>query len=179
MISATARVAGPKDASLLAELGARTFRNSSPHTRLEDVESYVRENFTRDKLLAYLSAKHSAALILENNGQAIGYAFLSPAQESNPLAPLRSIQIKQFYILEEWTGRRLGDVLMSRCCEHATALGVESIWLTVWKNNEQAIHFYERWGFRNVGTCDFIVGNDIQEDFVLLKNIPVAGVRHT
>jgi diamine N-acetyltransferase len=86
--------------------------------------------------------------------------------------PLRSIRIKQFYILDEWTGRKLGDVLMSRCHEHATTLGVESIWLTVWKNNERAIHFYERWGLRNLGTCDFIVGNDIQKDFVLLTNIP-------
>jgi GNAT superfamily N-acetyltransferase len=82
------------------------------------------------------------------------------------------IQIKQFYILDEWTGRKLGDVLMSRCHEHATTLGVESIWLSVWKNNDRAIHFYERWGFRNLGTCDFMVGNDIQKDFVLLTNIP-------
>jgi hypothetical protein len=63
-----------------AELGARTFRNSSPHTPHEDVERFVRENFTRDKLLASLRTNHAAAVILENNEQAIGYASLSPAQ---------------------------------------------------------------------------------------------------
>ncbi len=132
------------------------------------------ENFTHDKLLACLSVKNSAALILERNGQTIGYALLSPGKEPNQLVPFHSIQIKWFYILEEWTGRKLGDVLMSRCHEHAKALGVVSIWLTVWNNNGRAIHFYERWGFRKVGTCDFVVGRDIQEDFVLLKNIPRA-----
>jgi GNAT superfamily N-acetyltransferase len=70
-----------------------------------------------------LNPKYSAALILENDGQAIGYAFLSPGKEPNRLVPLHSIQIKWFYILEEWTGRKLGDLLMSRCHEHATALG--------------------------------------------------------
>lgn len=174
MVSAAARVANPRDASLLAELGARTFRNSAPNTHHEDVESYVRENFTREKLLACLSGKKSAALILERNGQAIGYALLSPDKEPIGLAPPPSIRIKWLYILEEWTGRRLGDVLMSRCLEHATSLGVASVWLTVWKNNGRAIHFYERWGFRKIGTCDFVVGSDTQEDFVLLKKIPRA-----
>lgn len=174
MVSAAARVANPRDASLLAELGARTFRNSAPNTRHEDVESYVRENFTREKLLACLSVKKSAALILEWNGQAIGYALLSPDKQPIGLVPPPSIRIKWLYMLEEWTGRKLGDVLMSRCLEHATSLGVASVWLTVWKNNGRAIHFYERWGFRKVGTCDFVVGSDTQEDFVLLKKIPRA-----
>ena len=88
MVTTAARVATPKDASLLAELGARTFRYSSPNTRHEDVESYVRENFTRDKLLGCLRVKNSAALILEKNGQAIGYALLSPGKEPNQLAPI-------------------------------------------------------------------------------------------
>jgi hypothetical protein len=58
------------DALLLAELGARTFRESSPHTPHEDLESYLKENFTCEKLFAYLSVKSAAALILEKSGQA-------------------------------------------------------------------------------------------------------------
>src|SRR5262249_35239493 len=159
------KVATQKYVSLLADLGARTFRESSPNTRHEDVESYVRENFTREKLLACLNVKDAAALILEKKGQAIGYALLSPDRAPNYVAPLYSLQIKWFYILKEWTGHKLGDVLMSRCHDHARLAGIGSIWLTVWKNNGRAIRFYERWGFRRVGTCDFVVGRDIQEIF--------------
>src|SRR5262245_9221008 len=168
------RVATRQDASLLAELGARTFRESSPNTRHEDVESYVREYFTREKLLASLDVNKAAALILEKSGQAIGYALLAPDRAPNHVAPPHSLQIKWFYILQEWTGRKLGDVLMSRCHEHARCIGSGNIWLTVWKNNGRAIHFYERWGFRRVGTCDFIVGRNIQQDFLLLKKISTA-----
>ena len=71
------------DALLLAELGARTFRESSPHTPHEDLESYLKENFTCEKLLAYLSVKSAAALILEKSGQAIGCALLYPGQAPN------------------------------------------------------------------------------------------------
>jgi len=169
------RVGTREDASLLAELGARTFRESSPNTRHEDVESYVGENFTRENLMTCLSVKNATALILEKCGQAIGYALLSPGTPPDQLvrAP-PSIQIKWLYILEEWTGHKLGDVLMTRCLEHVRHSGFETLWLTVWRNNERAIRFYERWGFRNAGVYDFVVGRDIQEDFLLLRNIHAA-----
>ena len=161
------------DASLLAKLGARTFRESSLNTPRGDLESYLKENFTREKLLACLSVKN-AAVILEQNGQAIGHAFLCPGEAPNRLVPRHSIQLKWLYILEKWTGHKLGDVLMARCLDRVRHLGVGSIWLTVWKDNGRAIHFYERWGFRKVGVYDFVVGRDIQKDFVLLKNIHTA-----
>ena len=169
------RVATRKDASLLAELGDRTFRESSPNTRHEDVESYVRDNFTREKLITCLSVKNATALILEKCGQAIGYALLSPGTPPDQLVPPpHSIQIKWLYILREWTGRQLGDVLMARCLEHVMHSGSKTIWLTVWINNEKAIRFYQRWGFRKVGVYDFVVGRDLQEDFLLVKNIHSA-----
>jgi hypothetical protein len=95
------------DALLLAKLGARTFRESSPHTPHEDLESYLKENFTCEKLFAYLNVKSAAALTLEKSGRAIGYALLYPGQAPNRLVPPHSIQLERFYILEEWTGRRL------------------------------------------------------------------------
>jgi diamine N-acetyltransferase len=169
------RVGTREDASLLAELGARTFRESSPNTRYEDVENYVGENFTREKPRTCLSVKNTTALILENCGQAIGYALLTPGTPPDqPVRAPHSIQIKWFYILEEWTGHKLGDALMARCLGHVKHSGFETIWLTVWKNNERAIRFYKRWGFRKAGVCDFVVGRDIQEDFLLLRNIHLA-----
>ena len=169
------RVGTREDASLLAELGARTFRESSPNTRYEDVENYVGENFTREKLMTCLSVKNTTALILENCGQAIGYALLTPGTPPDqPVRAPHSIQIKWFYILEEWTGHKLGDALMARCLGHVKYSGFETIWLTVWKNNERAIRFYKRLGFRKAGVCDFVVGRDIQEDFLLLRNIHLA-----
>ncbi|MCI0600040.1 MAG: GNAT family N-acetyltransferase [Beijerinckiaceae bacterium] len=122
-----------------------------------------------------LSPKTTTALILETRGQAIGYALLSTRTPPDQLVrAFHSIQIKRFYILQEWTGHRLGDALMARCLEQVRHSGFKTIWLTVWRNNERATRFYERWGFRKVGTCDFVVGWDIQEDFLLLKDIHSA-----
>ena len=126
------RVGTREDASLLAELGARTFRESSPNSHHEDVESYIGGNFTREKLIRCLRVKNTTALILENCGQAIGYALQTPGTPPDQLvrAP-HSIQIQRFYILEEWTGYKLGDALMARCLEHVKYSRFDTIWLTV------------------------------------------------
>jgi diamine N-acetyltransferase len=122
-----------------------------------------------------LSVKNTTALILEKCGQAIGYALLNAGTPPYQLVGgSHSIHIKRFYILEEWTGQKLGDVLMARCLEYVRHSGFETVWLTVWRNNERAIRFYKRWGFRNAGVYDFVVGRDIQEDFLLVR----AGLLH-
>jgi ribosomal protein S18 acetylase RimI-like enzyme len=171
------RVATRKDALVLAELGARTFRESSPNTHHEDVESFIAENFTPEKLMTCLNVKNATGLVLETCGHAIGYALLTPHTPPGKIARATcSIQIKRFYVLQEWTGRQFGDVLMARCLEDVRHSAFETMWLTVWKNNERAIRFYERWGFRKAGVCDFVVGRHIQEDFLLLQNIHSAGL---
>ena len=55
------RLGTREDASLLADLGTRTFRESSPNTLREDLDSYLKENFTREKLLACLSNRNLLA----------------------------------------------------------------------------------------------------------------------
>jgi ribosomal protein S18 acetylase RimI-like enzyme len=92
------------------------------------------------------------------------------------LAPGLFANLPQAHVRKtyEWTGHKLGDVLMAQCLEHVRHSGFETIWLTVWRNNERAIRFYKRWGFRKLGVYDFVVGRDIQEDFLLLRNIHSA-----
>jgi hypothetical protein len=68
------RVATRKDSSLLAELGARTFRESSPNTLHEEVESYVREN------LGSAGARRHGRECRNNSGVAPGPSEAIPDQ---------------------------------------------------------------------------------------------------
>ena len=45
------------------------------------------------------------------------------------------------------------------------------VWLGVWKQNKKAIDFYTKWGFRIFGECDFVLGNDLQKDWLMRKKI--------
>jgi len=43
------------------------------------------------------------------------------------------------------------------------------IWLGVWEKNKRAIDFYTRWGFEKFGEWDFLLGNDLQRDWLMKK----------
>jgi ribosomal protein S18 acetylase RimI-like enzyme len=61
----------------------------------------------------------------------------------------------------------IGKALMQTAINEAKQKGCNSIWLGVWEKNRRAINFYKKWGFREVGSHMFTVGDDPQRDLVL------------
>jgi nucleoside-diphosphate-sugar epimerase len=49
--------------------------------------------------------------------------------------------------------------------------GLPTVWLGVWKENAKALAFYTSFGFRIFGETDFILGNDLQKDWLMCKVI--------
>jgi ribosomal protein S18 acetylase RimI-like enzyme len=39
----------------------------------------------------------------------------------------------------------------------------------VWEHNQRAIDFYTRWGFEKFGDIDFLLGNDLQNDWMMQR----------
>jgi ribosomal protein S18 acetylase RimI-like enzyme len=60
---------------------------------------------------------------------------------------------------------------MQRCIEIAKEMHREIIWLGVWEHNQQAINFYTKWGFEKFGEHDFVLGNDVQTDWLMKKDL--------
>ncbi len=54
--------------------------------------------------------------------------------------------------------------------------GHESLWLGVWEHNLRARAFYERWGFRPVGTEIFRLGSDDQIDLLMEMRLADVGL---
>ncbi len=47
----------------------------------------------------------------------------------------------------------------------------DTLWLGVWKENSKAISFYKKWGFEIFDECDFVLGNDLQKDWLMKKGL--------
>jgi ribosomal protein S18 acetylase RimI-like enzyme len=56
---------------------------------------------------------------------------------------------------------------MKASLKEARERGFNCLWLGVWDKNEKAIKFYERWGFKKVGSHAFMLGKDAQNDFIM------------
>ena len=43
------------------------------------------------------------------------------------------------------------------------------IWLTVWEKNMRALKLYQQFGFAIVGEEEFVLGQDVQRDYIMEK----------
>ena len=66
-------------------------------------------------------------------------------------------------------GKGLGALLLKHCLEAAKSKGFKTLWLGVWEENRRAQRFYEKHGFKRVGTLTFPYGDTVGTNFVLEK----------
>lgn len=166
------RLAGPQDVAMLADLGAKTFFESfAVYNTPEDMESYLRMSFSEQKQAEELSTPDSIFIIAESEGKPVGYARLLGGSTETCITGARPIELVRIYVLQEWKGRKVGSLLMQKCLEEARGGGYDTIWLGVWENNPGAIAFYQKWGFIKAGTHTFMLGQDVQEDWIMQRSL--------
>jgi ribosomal protein S18 acetylase RimI-like enzyme len=168
----TIRRGNPDDANLLAELGARTFRETfAVDNTEENMAAYLASSFNPEQQAAELAQPDSIFLIAEVGGVAAGYAKLHAGEPGEGVGGPKPIELVRLYVSREWLGRRVGHELMEACLEEARKPGYETIWLGVWERNLRAQAFYRKWDFTAVGHHVFHLGSDPQTDILMERPI--------
>ena len=147
------RRARPDDASLITDIGASTFEASfGADNRLEDMEQYLSLSFSKAHIEAQLADPSSIFLLAYEDCKAVGYVMLRVSKKPISVAGTKPVELARLYVDEEIIGKGYGSALMNSCLEKAKKNGYRTIWLGVWQKNLRAIRFYEKWGFKKVGT---------------------------
>ncbi len=81
----------------------------------------------------------------------------------------RALEIERIYVLQEFHGQRVGQVLYEKAIELAQERGLDYIWLGVWEKNARALRFYEKNGFEPFDRHIFKLGDDEQTDIMVKK----------
>jgi GNAT superfamily N-acetyltransferase len=156
-----------QDASLLAAIGAETFRRAFDGTTAEkDIEDYIRGHFSPARQRRELSIPEASAFIAAA-ACPVGYVQLIPDRKKSAGV----IQLKRLYLLPELYGSGLADRLLARGLEECRRKRFVRVWLSCWEKNHRALAFYRRWGFVQTGRMAFPVGADRQQD-ILLSRVP-------
>jgi ribosomal protein S18 acetylase RimI-like enzyme len=166
------RIATISDATLLAELGARTFADSfAADNTPDDMAAYLVKSFSPGKQAAELAEPGTVFLIAEDGGQPLGYTRLRGGNEPKCINGLHPVEIVRLYSIKEMIGRGVGAALMQACIDEARRRGCDVIWLDVWEKNPRAIAFYRKWGFEKVGEQGFQLGDDMQTDWLMARPV--------
>lgn len=161
------RRAVPEDAALLAELGARTFRDAfgalnDPAEVARHLATHYGEARQREEIANPLWT----TLLAEVAGVPVGYAQSLPAPPPIAHPPAGAWCLRRLYLEQAWTGRGIGRPLLQAIIADARQRGATLLWLTTWERAAQAIAFYRKQGFVEAGRTTFLVGNDLQQDLV-------------
>jgi len=162
-----------EDAKMLSELGARTFYDTFAEANTpENMDAYLKRSFSLEIQFKELSQPDIIFLIAEFEEIPIGYAQLILNSKDEAIKGTRPLEIRRIYVSQEYLGKGVGKELMQATISEARQRGCDCIWLGVWEKNQSAIDFYRKWGFREVGTHLFSVGDDPQNDFMMELELP-------
>lgn len=97
-------------------------------------------------------------------GEPIGYVKLTPLRAPFDKASPKALELQQLYVLHDWHGMGVADELMMWALSKARERGADELYLTVFDHNERAKRFYGRYGFSEVGSCTFTLGDRVDDD---------------
>ncbi|MDB5192195.1 MAG: spermine/spermidine N-acetyltransferase [Segetibacter sp.] len=164
------KVATAKDVEAVQEISRITFYQAfHGQNSKEDMDLFLKENFTATSTKKELADKNNLFLLLYQDTNLIGYVKLSESEAPADLSDLKTIEIARIYLLTNKTGKGAGALLIQKIIEVAKEKNKEAIWLGVWELNSKAIAFYEKWGFQKFGQHHFVLGKDIQNDWLMKK----------
>jgi ribosomal protein S18 acetylase RimI-like enzyme len=166
------RKADASDAQLIADMSRQTFYASfAASNTKEDMDKFMDEQFSREFLINEVLNNDGIFFIAEDGGETLGYVRLRDGEYYRVFDNLPSIEIVRIYAIQSAIGKGVGSALIKKCIETAIELKRKIIWLGVWEHNQRAIDFYTKWGFEKFGEHDFVLGTDVQTDWLMKKNL--------
>jgi ribosomal protein S18 acetylase RimI-like enzyme len=174
------RTGTPADAPMLAELGARTFRDAfAADNRPEDMALYLGRTYGVAQQTAELTNAGIVTLVAQVDGCPAGFAQLRAGQPPGCVLGADPLEVWRFYVDRSWHGMGVAQALMAAVRREAVARGGRTLWLAVWERNERAKGFYRKCGFLDVGSQPFILGEDRQTDLVMVSDLAQAIIEAT
>ena len=156
------------DIDRLQKIGRQTFSEAfSAGNTEENLKEYLEEGFSTEKLTAELNNKNSEFYFATLDNNIIGYLKLNFGQSQTELKDDKALEIERIYVLQEFHGKKVGQLLYEKAMQIAKQINADYVWLGVWEENPRAINFYKKNGFVEFDKHIFKLGNDEQTDIMM------------
>ncbi|MEN5378757.1 GNAT family N-acetyltransferase [Sphingobacterium kitahiroshimense] len=154
----------------LQKIGKQTFFETFSESNTEEnMKKYLEEGFSVDKLTEELTNAYSEFYFALDNQEVIGYLKLNVGDSQTEEQHHESLEIERIYVLQDYHGKKIGQILYEKALQIALERKSEYIWLGVWEENPRAISFYKKNGFVEFDKHIFVLGDDEQTDIMMKK----------
>lgn len=161
-----------QEANLLADISRTSFfQTFAPDNTEENMSMFLQHQFTAERIMLEMGQPGNTHVLALYNNEPAGYVFLK--QRSHPLLESwAALEISRIYCLQAFQGKGVGKSMMEYSIELANQLQLDTLWLAVWKENAKALAFYKSFGFQIFGETDFMLGKDLQKDWLMCMKVP-------
>ena len=164
----TYRPATPADAPALAALGRDSFVDKFGHMYTpEDLAAFLDEVHEESAVAAEIADPTRRYRLAEEDGTLLAYCKIGLACGWPEHARgAKAIELKQLYTAPGLSGKGIGGAMMDWVLGEARAEGADEIQLSVFSENDGAQRFYARYGFEKVADITFLVGQQVDKEFL-------------
>lgn len=159
------------DAPMLSRIASETFALACQSgTDQLEIDTYVATELPPASFESFIKepSKHLYSVMADQI--LAGFMLLvdgyCPSEVEGP-----SLELGKLYVLAEWHGKGVAAALMAKAVSVASDMNRRTLWLGVSKDNARGLAFYRKQGFSVVGGKQFIVGNEIHDDFIMSRVI--------
>lgn len=152
----------------LQTIGKQTFFETFADQNTDgDMQKYLDNNLSLNKLKDELSDENSAFYFASTDNKVIGYLKINFGLAQTEIKDKSAIEIERIYVLKEFHGKKVGQILYNKAIEIAKQTKAAYVWLGVWEKNHRAINFYKKNGFLEFDKHIFKLGDDEQTDIMM------------
>ena len=156
------------DLFALRDLARRTFMETyAGAIAAGELEAYVEAAFEPERLLVELTDERCHLFLARVGHEAVGYL-----KARVPGPGETGVEVERLYVDRAHQGMGTGRRLMERALELAAETDAGHLRVSVWEENDAAIGFYERLGFRRSGSRPFESAGLVHRDWVMV--LPVG-----
>ena len=130
----------------------------------EDMETYIKENLSYEKIESEVKDTNSKFYLVFNNKEVVAYMKVNFDGAQTEEGYDNTLEVQRIYVLQEYKNKAIGKMLIKKAMELGKKNNLSYIWLGVWEHNINAIKFYEKQGFIKFDTHIFKLGEDQQVD---------------
>ena len=162
------RVCNIEDLDELVQISRVTFVDAfEKENNPEDFSNYLVKAFSIEKIKSELLDTNIQFYFTYLNDSLVGYFKLNEGEAQTESFKEDTLELERIYVLQHFQGKQIGKAMLYKAIAIAKAKKASFLWLGVWEKNKEAIKFYERYGFKKFMTHPYLIGKDIQTDWLM------------
>ena len=152
----------------LQQIGRQTFSETFAESNsAENMSKYLEEAYSFEKLNEEINNPNSLFYFAMLDEKVIGYLKLNMGVSQTELQDKNAIEIERIYVLKDFHGKKVGQLLFDKAIKIAKEQQVAYVWLGVWEENKRALQFYTKNGFVEFDQHIFVLGDEAQTDIMM------------